>query len=127
MATILVAEDDRHINRVISLWLGRHGHQVIQAYDGLTALELVRERRPALIVTDVNMPGLNGLDLLETVRAESLVEATAIVLTSRCDQMEIETRAKELRAVAHPKPFSPQHLMDAVEDALSATAGGKAP
>jgi serine/threonine-protein kinase PpkA len=120
MARILVAEDDRHINRVVAMWLQRNGHEVVQAYDGSRALELMRELRPDLLVTDVNMPGLDGLDLLEAVRSESLLGHGAIVLTSRCDQMEIEARASRLGATVHPKPFSPLHLMEAIEAALQA-------
>lgn len=120
MARILVAEDDRHISRVIAMWLQRHGHEVVQAFDGPKALELVRQTRPDLLVTDVNMPGMDGLDLLEAVRSESLLKHGAIVLTSRCDQAEIESRAGRLGATVHPKPFSPLHLMEAIETALRA-------
>jgi DNA-binding response OmpR family regulator len=119
MATILVAEDDPHIGRVIALWLERGGHEVIIAADGQRALEVIRARRPDLLVTDVNMPGMDGLDLLDVVQAESLMRHPAIVLTSRCDQVEIEARAGRLGAVVHPKPFSPLHLTEAIDAALN--------
>lgn len=119
MATIIVAEDDRHISRVISLWLERAGHKVLTAGDGRTALELIRAQAPDLLVTDVNMPIMDGLQLLETVRAESLIAHPVIVLTSRCDQVEIEARVSALGAVVHPKPFSPMHLSETVARALS--------
>ena len=118
MAKIVVAEDDRHISRVIALWLERGGHKVLTAGDGKAALELLRRESPDLLITDVNMPGMDGLDLLEAARAESLLAHQVIVLTSRCDQMEIEARAARLGAVVHPKPFSPLHLTEAVESAL---------
>lgn len=121
MAKIVVAEDDRHISRVIALWLQRGGHQVLTATDGAKALELIRAESPDLLVTDVNMPVMDGLDLLAAVRAESLIAHQAVVLTSRCDQAEIEARARELGAVVHPKPFSPMHLTETVEAALKAT------
>lgn len=120
MPRILVAEDDRHISRVIALWLQRNGHEVIMALDGAKALDLMREQRPDLLVTDVNMPGMDGMQLLEAVRSESLLKNGAIVLTSRCDQAEIEARAAGLGATVHPKPFSPLHLMEAIETALRA-------
>ncbi|GMV98401.1 MAG: hypothetical protein AMXMBFR83_27510 [Phycisphaerae bacterium] len=122
MATILVAEDDSHISRVISLWLKRHGHEVITAEDGAKALEIIRSLRPDLLVTDVNMPTMDGLDLLQQVRAEGLLKRPAIVLTSRCDQAEIAVRVASLGAVVHPKPFSPLHLMEAVQASLKAAA-----
>ena len=56
MAEILVAEDDLHILRVISLWLKKHGHTVHEATNGQEALDLMREHRPDVLVTDVNMP-----------------------------------------------------------------------
>ena len=125
MAKILVAEDDRHISRVIQMWLQRSGHEVIAATDGKKALELIRSTHPDLLLTDVNMPLMDGMDLLEIVHAESLIPHPSIVLTSRCDQMEIEARASRLGAVVHPKPFSPLHLAEAVETALKATCEQK--
>ncbi len=121
MAKIVVAEDDRHISRVITLWLERGGHQVILAENGKKALELIRSEAPDLLITDVNMPLMDGLDLLEAVRAENLLAHQAIVLTSRCDQMEIEAHASRLGAVVHPKPFSPMHLTEAVQTALESS------
>ena len=90
MARILIAEDDPHISRVIALWLKRNGHEVIEATSGDKALSAIRKEAPDLLVTDVNMPGMDGIELLEAVRAESLIDHKAIVLTSRCDQAEIE-------------------------------------
>jgi len=119
MATILIVEDDRHISRVVTLWLERHGHQASTAEDGLKALEMIRENPPDLLVTDVNLPKMDGLELLENVRKENLIPSQAIVLTSRCDQQEMESRLSKLNAVVHPKPFSPLHLMETVESAIA--------
>jgi DNA-binding response OmpR family regulator len=118
MARIVVVEDDRHISRVVVMWLQRNGHEVLTAADGRTGLTVIRESKPDLLVTDVNMPVMDGLDLLEAVSRESLLRHPAIVLTSRCDQAEIEARAGRLGAVVHPKPFSPLHLMETIEKAL---------
>lgn len=127
MATILVAEDDSHISRVVSLWLKRNGHHVLNAEDGCKALELIRTQAVDLLVSDVNMPCMDGMELLQTVRAEGLLTKPAIMLTSRCDQVEIEAKAKSLGAVVHPKPFSPLHLMEAIESALKSTGRAEPP
>ena len=119
MAKIFIAEDDPHIGRVVTLWLERNGHEVQTARSGNEALEAIRLNPPDVLVTDVNMPGMSGLDLLEAVRAESLIDRPAIVLTSRCDQTEIAERAAGLGAVVHPKPFSPMRLTEAIEAALA--------
>ena len=118
MARILVAEDDPHILRVIVLWIQRNGHEVSTARDGKAALEQIRQQPHDLLITDVNMPLMDGLELLAVVRAENLIPRPCIVLTSRCDQVEIEARADSLNAVVHPKPFSPQNLMRAIDHAL---------
>ena len=123
MARILIVEDDPHISRVIALWLKRNGHEVAIAGSGDKALAMIRERAPDLLVTDINMPVMDGLQLLETVRAESLIAHQAIVLTSRCDQADIEARTAGLGAVVHPKPFSPRHLTETIEAALSTPIG----
>jgi len=123
MARILIAEDDAHIGRVIALWLKRGGHEVMVVDSGDKALAMIRERAPDLLVTDINMPVMDGLQLLETVRAESLLTHQAIVLTSRCDQADIEARVAGLGAVVHPKPFSPINLTETIEAALSAPVG----
>ena len=121
MARILVVEDDRHISRVVGLWLKRNGHEVTIAYDGNRALEMIHADRPDLLITDVNLPGRDGLDLIRAARAARLLDHRAIVLTSRCDQLEIEAEAGKLGALVHPKPFSPQRLMEAIELALQST------
>ena len=123
MATIMIVEDDRHISRVVALWLTRHGHEVRAAEDGMKALEMIRGDAPDMLITDVNLPRMDGLELLETVRREGLIQSKAVVLTSRCDQQEIESRLVNLEAVVHPKPFSPLHLMETVENALADKAG----
>jgi CheY-like chemotaxis protein len=119
MARIMIAEDDPHISRVISLWLKRNGHEVIEAVSGDKALAAIRENAPDVLVTDVNMPGMDGLELLEAVRSEALIDHQAIVLTSRCDQAEIEAQATQLGAVVHPKPFSPMQLTRTIEESLA--------
>ena len=124
MARIVIAEDDPHISRIIMLWLKRSGHDVMTACSGDKALDLIREQRPDLLVTDVNMPGMDGLELLSAVRSESLIPHQAIVLTSRCDQAEIEARATELGAVVHPKPFSPMQLTATIEASLASSWDG---
>ncbi len=118
MARIIVVEDDTHISRVICLWLKRNGHEVMTAVDGRSALEMIRARRPDLLLADVNLPVMDGMELLQAVRSEGLMDSPAIVLTSRCDQAEIAVRAGALGAVVHAKPFSPLHLMEAIETAL---------
>jgi CheY-like chemotaxis protein len=118
VASILIAEDDAHIVRVLALWLRRNGHDVAEARTGRDALERLREGGIELMVTDVNMPGLTGIELLATASAEGLLPSGAVVLTSRCDQREIAEAVKNAGGVVHPKPFSPSGLLTVIEQKL---------
>jgi len=124
VAAILIAEDDAHIARVLTLWLTRNGHEVCEARTGCEALERLRAGGVELMITDVNMPGLSGVDVLATAGAEGLLPCGAIVLTSRCDQREIAEAVRELGGVVHPKPFSPSGLLTVIEQKLSCAAAG---
>jgi DNA-binding response OmpR family regulator len=90
----------------------------LTAGDGRSALQIIRAQHPDLLLADVNLPLMGGIELLQAVRDEGLMNTPAIVLTSRCDQGEIAAKANSLGAVVHPKPFSPMHLMEAIEAAL---------
>jgi two-component system chemotaxis response regulator CheY len=122
MATIVLAEDDIHIIRVVSVWLRKHEHEVFEAPNGKRALEILRSRPVDVLVTDVNMPVMDGIALVRTCAAEGLPRVGTIMLTSRCDHGEIVHSLGGPAIVFHPKPFSPSRLMAEVE-ALVARAG----
>lgn len=123
MATIVLAEDDVHIIRVVSMWLKQHKHQVFEAPNGKRALELVRANQCEVLVTDVNMPVMDGIELVRTCAAEGLPKLGAVMLTSRCDQTDIVDSLAGLRVVFHPKPFSPSRLVSEVEQLIARAQG----
>jgi CheY-like chemotaxis protein len=127
MATIVVAEDDLHILRVVNIWLRRNQHTVIEAANGRDALEQVRQCKPEMLITDVNMPVMDGIELVKACADEGLLTVGAIVLTSRCDQKEIRDQLKDCVVVLHPKPFSPSRLITEVEELLASAGGGPQP
>jgi CheY-like chemotaxis protein len=78
---ILVVDDDRNIVDLVRLYLERDGYQVLVAYDGLKALKLARQRRPDLIVLDLLLPEVDGLDVCRILQTESKVPI--IMLTAK--------------------------------------------
>jgi len=114
MSRILVVEDDPHILRVISLWLTRQGHQVCEARNGLAARELVQQQMPDILITDINMPGMDGLKLLEQLRNENRTPRGLVVLTNRWDHREIGESLANWGVHVVPKPFSPSKLAELI-------------
>lgn len=117
---IAVIEDDRNIRQMLSLHLRHHGYEVADASDGLAGLNLVKTFKPDLIVLDVMMPKLDGLELLPHVRR--LTDAPVILLTAKTD---IRTRVSGLAAGADdyvPKPFDVDELIARVETRLRRTS-----
>ena len=115
MAQVLIAEDDPHILRVISLWLSRQGHVVREARNGRIALDMALAKMPDILVTDINMPELDGLELLEHLRDEPRRPRGIVVLTNRWDHREIGEKLAEHGVHVMPKPFSPTHLAELID------------
>jgi len=114
MRRVLVAEDDPHILRVICLWLSRQGYEVLEARNGTSALGLARLHRPEVLITDVNMPGLDGVALVETLTKSGHCPRGIVVLTNRWDHREIAQNLAKYGAQVVPKPFSPSRLAELI-------------
>jgi DNA-binding response OmpR family regulator len=120
---ILIADDDADVRRLIAGLLGRAGFDVLEAADGREALRLLYAHRPAAVVLDVTMPGLDGWQVLERVREVS--DVPVLMLTAQGEEL---SRVRGLRAGADDyvsKPFGRQELLARVE-ALLRRAGGRA-
>lgn len=107
-ARILVADDDPKHAQLVRLYLEREGHQVITVGDGRAALELARTRRPDLVVLDIMMPLVDGLDVCRILRAESNV--AILLVTARSSENDmllgLDIGADDYLA----KPVSPREL-----------------
>lgn len=114
MALMIVVEDDPHILRVISLWLTRQGHKVLEAPNGKVALDLIATHAPEIMITDVNMPGIDGLELLNILDQRGQRPRGALVLTNRWDHREIAEQLRKRGVHVMPKPFSPSRLAEFV-------------
>ncbi len=113
---ILVVDDDRKTANLIRLYLERDGYGVLMAYDGRQALDLVRQRQPDLIVLDLMLPAVDGLDVCRILRAESTIPI--IMLTAKTTE-EDKLLGLDLGADDYiTKPFSPREVVARVRAVL---------
>jgi DNA-binding response OmpR family regulator len=118
---VLVADDDEDILLLVTTRLRRDGFDIISARSGDEALALVRERRPALAVLDIGMPGLDGVQVLEQIRADDDLRAMLVVLLTAKAQESDVRRGFDAGADAYvKKPFSPADLSARVRELLGA-------
>jgi two-component system alkaline phosphatase synthesis response regulator PhoP len=105
---VLIVDDDIKIVELVKLYLNRDGYSVLTAYDGNQALKLARETHPDLIVLDIMLPGIDGLEICRILREESPVPI--ILLTARTTE-EDRIIGLDLGADDYvTKPFSPKEL-----------------
>jgi CheY-like chemotaxis protein len=117
--TILVADDSMTILAMVSSRLERAGYDVVTAARGDEALRLVQENRPRLVLLDVEMPGLDGVEVARRIRAdEALAETFIVLLTSLSEASEVATGMAAGADAYLTKPFSPQDLQTQVEQLI---------
>jgi DNA-binding response OmpR family regulator len=119
---ILVVDDDPKIVDLVRLYLEKGGYRALVAYGGLEALELTRQKRPDLVLLDLMLPEMDGLDVCRILQAES--EVPIIMLTARTTD-EDKLAGLELGADDYiTKPFNPREVVARVRAVLR-RAGGK--
>jgi CheY-like chemotaxis protein len=115
---IVVAEDHEDIRYVLKRSLERAGHRVVAAADGMAALAAIREHRPDLVVTDVDMPHMTGLDLCRAIRADDALRHIPVVVASG-SLMPGDNLAEAAGASATLlKPFVPAQLLALISQLL---------
>lgn len=122
MARILVVDDEPHIVRLVSFALEKRGHEIIQANDGPSGIEAARTKHPDLILMDVMMPLMTGLEALEQLKADKTTSEIPVVMLSAKSQEYEQNAGLERGAVKYVcKPFTPSALGDVVTEVLDAT------
>lgn len=122
--TILVVEDEANIADLVDLYLAREGFRVLKHSTGEAALSAVRDHRPRLVVLDVGLPDLDGLEVCRRIRASS--NLPVIFLTARGDEVD-RVLGLEMGADDYlTKPFSPAELVARVKAVLRRVDGGQA-
>ncbi len=120
---ILVVDDEIHIVHVVAIKLRNNGYEVITAANGAEAFDLACSEKPDVVVTDLQMPVMTGLELVEKIRQnQEIKDIPVILLTAR--NFAIEDKQQEDLRISDclSKPFSPKELLRSIQDILYQSA-----
>lgn len=116
MKTIMTVDDSATVRTCLESTLSEAGYRVIQAVDGLDAMQKLQDRPVDLVVTDLNMPNMDGVELIKTVRKTPGHRFTPILMLTSETQPELKQAGKQAGASAWvAKPFRPQNLLAVVQ------------
>ena len=116
---VLIVDDEIHIVQVVSVKFGNNGYEIISAQDGDDAYELACEHNPDVIITDLQMPHTNGIELIEKLRSNDATRETpVVVLTAKAFGCDAKQKLDLNISAILNKPFSPKELLCIVEDVL---------
>jgi len=116
---VLVVDDEIHIVHVVAIKLRSNGFEVITASNGQEAFEKACEQLPDIVVTDIQMPVMDGLQLVAKLReSDKTKDIPVIMLTGRSFTIEKEQKEQLQISDCLGKPFSPKELLKKIEDIL---------
>lgn len=116
MKKVLIVDDETNVRRLVAATLGGGDYELLQAKDGNEALELARRERPVLILLDIQMPGLDGVEVCKQIKADPGLRGTVVVMLTAQTQADARRRASAAGADAFlTKPFSPLQILELVE------------
>ncbi len=114
--TILIVDDSASMRQLVKISLNGTGHQIIEASDGRDALSKLNGQKINLIISDVNMPNLDGIGLVKAVKAKPEYRFTPIMMLTTESEQAKKAEGQAAGAKAWMvKPFQPQQLLAAVE------------
>jgi CheY-like chemotaxis protein len=124
MARVLVVDDEPDVLLLCRLNLQQRGHELLEAADGSTALQIARDRHPDVIVLDLMLPGISGYDVLEALHRDAeTTDIPVLVLTAKSLRADRE-RSHGLGASAFlTKPFLPNELCEMVDSLVGPRHG----
>ena len=120
MAKILAVDDSAAMRQMVGATLSSAGHEVEQAADGQEALQIAERKTFDLVITDVNMPVMNGLDLVRRLRALPSYRGVPLLVLTTESSTERKLEGKEAGATGWlVKPFNPDRLLSTIARVLS--------
>ena len=123
---VLTVDDSASIRQMVAFTLKSAGYDVIEAADGNAGLAQAKSNSVSLVLTDQNMPGMDGLTLIKSLRALPNYKATPILMltTESSDTMKSQGRAAGATGWL-VKPFDPQKLLEVVRKVIGCLSGGR--
>lgn len=119
LQTVVIADDESTIRLLVHATIDSDDYTVLEAVDGAQAWAMIQEKKPSLVLLDVQMPGLSGLDVLRLIKSNpEFMKTKVILLTSKAQETDIETGLLAGADFYLTKPFSPLDLLSRVEEAL---------
>lgn len=124
---ILIVEDDEDIAELVAFNLERQGWSASMAHEGTEGLELIRSTRPDLVILDIMLPGMDGLEIYRAMKGSPLTASIPVLFLTARAQLEDRLAGLKLGADDYvTKPFSPKELMLRVRNILSRANAGAA-
>jgi len=119
MATILVVDDSASMKKMVAFTLQSAGHTIIEAENGASALTIAQRQAAELVLTDVNMPQMNGIELCKKLRELPSYKFTPVLMLTTESGMDQKMAGKEAGATGWIiKPFNPDQLLKTVNKVL---------
>ena len=116
MKKVLIVDDENNVRRLVAATLSGGDYQILQAKDGIEAMDLIRREHPSVVLLDIQMPGLDGVEVCKQVKADPKLRDTVIVMLTAQAQMDARRRATAAGADTFlTKPFSPLQVLEIVE------------
>jgi two-component system phosphate regulon response regulator PhoB len=119
MKTILLADDEPNLRTLVHTTLEDSQYDILEAANGVDALELARSKRPDLLVLDWMMPGMSGIDVAKHLRGDPATAHIPIIMLTARGQEKDREQGLAAGALAYlVKPFSPLELLEKVKEVL---------
>jgi CheY-like chemotaxis protein len=119
MARILIIDDDAGVRGVLKMMLERAGHEVTAGACGADGLQFARERRPDLVLLDIEMPGMNGFDVCSLMKTDTNLRDVPVIIMTGRPLAGVPARAQAVGAVdLLSKPFERERLLEKVSEYL---------
>ena len=119
MKRILAVDDEPHILKLVAFSLKSGGYTVLEASDGLSAIEVARGEQPDLVLMDVMMPALDGYEACRRMKADPEIAAIPVMMLTAKTQVAEQQAGRDAGAVGYVnKPFTPKELVATVREFL---------